>query len=229
MEEGGQVSAFPMPPMEYIKLYSMDNINQGLAPAPPPPIQGHYAMFGQTINTDDEIVQPLEAQNIRRLYPQGNFDHKSELKKLNHSILANFLDLLEMLVRCPSNAEKERKLEDLKLLFINLHHLINEYRSHQARETLKLMLEVQHQERLETVKRFRIHFEAVLNNLKRCLNEIPEEVCSSVYSASTAVSDSSVNKVGLVSMTDLYTKRDEKGNFDDVLMCKLIDEETGQF
>jgi len=74
--------------------------------------QGHYTMFGVQYNTEDEIIQPLESQGIRRLYPSNgsNFDRKSELKKLNHSILANFLDLLEILIRCPGHSDKNRKL-----------------------------------------------------------------------------------------------------------------------
>ena len=36
-----------------------------------------------------------------------------------------------------------QKLADLRTIMINMHHLINEYRPHQARETLILMMEEQ--------------------------------------------------------------------------------------
>lgn len=69
-------------------------------------------MFGCSYNTEDEIIHSLDSQGIRRLYPanSSNFDRKIELKKLNHSILANFLDLLEIMIRCPSHADRGRKL-----------------------------------------------------------------------------------------------------------------------
>ncbi|CAD7693872.1 unnamed protein product [Nyctereutes procyonoides] len=35
------------------------------------------------------------------------------------------------------------KLEDFKLLFVHVYHLVNEYQPHQARETLRVMMEVQ--------------------------------------------------------------------------------------
>ncbi len=55
-------------------------------------------MFGVNFQADDAIIRPLEAQGLRRLYP-ASYDPKRELKKLNHSILANFLDLLDILIR----------------------------------------------------------------------------------------------------------------------------------
>ena len=85
-------------------------------------------------------------QSIRRLYPQ-NFDHRRELKKLNHSILVNFLDLLDILIKCPDSTKRTDKIEDINILFINMHHLINEFRPHQARETVRVMLEMQKRQR----------------------------------------------------------------------------------
>jgi len=35
------------------------------------------------------------------------------------------------------------KIQDIRTLFINIHHLLNEYRPHQARESLILLLEEQ--------------------------------------------------------------------------------------
>ena len=92
---------------------------------------------------NDPIIQPLESQGIKRLYPQ-NVDHKKELKKMNHSLLANFLDLLDVMVKNPGGPKhpgspppgvgslREEKIEDIQLLFFHIHHLINEFRPHQA-------------------------------------------------------------------------------------------------
>ena len=40
----------------------------------------------------------------------------------------NFLDLLDVLIRAPESPKRAEKLEDINLLFINMHHLINEFR-----------------------------------------------------------------------------------------------------
>lgn len=56
-------------------------------------------------------------------------------------MLLNFLELMGTLAVEPEGYG--RKLEDLRTLFINMHHLINEYRPHQARESLILMMEAQ--------------------------------------------------------------------------------------
>jgi len=241
-----QVSSFPVPPMHYANMYTEENIVRHLAPPPPPPIQGHYSVFGVLSNTDDPIIQPLEAHGLRRLYataqpqqqqsgPVAPVDRKAELKKLNHSILAAYLDLLELLIRCPMNQqERERKLEDLQLLFINFHHLINEYRPHQARETLKLMLEVQAQERLNVVRRFQRHFEAVVGNLQQCLKDVPDELLSPAplvdidrlmepMDVSETKETRPTEKVSAEkSETPLAESKNEKDL--DWLMCKLVDE-----
>lgn len=83
----------------------------------------------------------MESLNIRQLYQTGA-DRRHELKRLTRSIVAAFLDLLEILIRNPGSEERVAKIEDLRLLLFNTHHLINEYRPQQARETLQLMLEV---------------------------------------------------------------------------------------
>ncbi|KAG1954422.1 mediator of RNA polymerase II transcription subunit [Pimephales promelas] len=85
-------------------------------------------MFGNHFQCDDIIIRPLETQGIERLHPM-QFDHKRELKKLNMSILVNFLDLLDILIKSPGSIKREEKMEDLKLLFVHMHHLINEYQA----------------------------------------------------------------------------------------------------
>ncbi|KAG0344101.1 Mediator of RNA polymerase II transcription subunit 7, partial [Podila minutissima] len=41
------------------------------------------------------------------------------------------------------------KVDQIRLIFINMHHILNEYRPHQARETMRLMM----QEQLDKKKR----------------------------------------------------------------------------
>jgi len=174
MTENQGVSAFPMPPMQYVNNYSDDNVKRGKAPQPPPPIQDSYSMFGAQFSADDAIIRPLEASGCRRLYPQ-NYDHKRELKKINHSILVNFLDLLDVLIRAPESPKRGEKLEDLNLLFINMHHLINEFRPHQARETLRVMMELQRTQRGEVASTFRAHLDKVVALIKSAVDAIPED------------------------------------------------------
>lgn len=175
MGESQQVSALPPPPMQYVKEYTDENIRKGLAPKPPPPIRDCYMMFGNQFQCDDLIIRPLESQGIERLHPQ-HFDHKRELKKINMSILVNFLDLLDILIKSPGSMKREEKLEDLKLLFVHMHHLINEYRPHQARETLRVMMEVQKRQRLETAERFQKHLERVVEMIQGCLASLPDDL-----------------------------------------------------
>merc|ERR1712004_779467 len=65
------------------------------------------------------------------------------MKSINISIVKKYLDLLDLLIRNPVAEERIKIHEDLELLFINFHHLVNEYRPHQARETLIALLKDQ--------------------------------------------------------------------------------------
>lgn len=120
-------STFPLPPMRYLKLYSDAHVANRSAPPPPKPFTaGQYLMFGQTITIDDTIIRPLESQGLRRLYPR-EYDHKRELKKMNASILVNFLDLIDLLIRCPDSPKRDEKCNDLQLLFINVSTVIGKH------------------------------------------------------------------------------------------------------
>ncbi|XP_013789781.1 mediator of RNA polymerase II transcription subunit 7-like [Limulus polyphemus] len=213
MSEPAQVSSFPLPPLQFVNWYTDENIERGRAPSPPKPVLDSYTMFGVHLQTDDVIIRPLESQGIRRLYPQ-NYDNKRELKKLNHSILVNFLDLLDILIRCPDTSKREEKQDDIKLLFIHMHHLINEYRPYQARDTLRVMLEVQKRQRLETAERFQKHLDKVRELLHNTLSSLPE----------TADLDSNL----IVPEENMDTTEAHKAECQDCyrldkLMCNIID------
>ncbi|XP_070552500.1 mediator of RNA polymerase II transcription subunit 7-like [Ptychodera flava] len=220
--ESQGVSSLPLPPMQYINKYTEVNVLNGIAPSPPAPVEdGSYSMFGQIFHTDDLIIRPLESQGIKRLHPQV-FDHKKELKKLNHSILVNFLDLLDILIMSPGTGKREEKLSDLSLLFIHMHHLINEYRPHQARETLRVMMEVQKRQRLETAERFQKHLDKVVELLQNCITSLPDDM---------GQLDSKIAaKVEAETTTKLPSEKKDKDRGEhetfsdkDKLMCNLVD------
>ncbi|XP_065354425.1 mediator of RNA polymerase II transcription subunit 7 [Calliphora vicina] len=175
-QQESQVMSLPLPPVQYINLFSEDSIRRNRAPRPPPPIQDMYSMFGIQYN-NEEMIRSLESQNIKRLIPI-HFDRRKELKKLNHSLFVNFLDLIDLLIQYPDSPRRTEKIDDLSLLFVHMHHLLNEFRPHQARETLRVMMEMQKRQRVETTNRFQKHLERVrdiVNNAFAALPEITDE------------------------------------------------------
>ena len=120
-------------------------------------------------------MNSLESQGVRRLYSAKDVDRKRELKKLNHSVLVNFLDLLEFLIKSPDSEKRVEKIGDLNLLFIHMHHLINEFRPHQARETLRVMLHVQKRKRLQLAEKFHGHLEKVQETIQEALTALPDQ------------------------------------------------------
>lgn len=97
----------------------------------------------------------MKDQGIEQLYPSSptGADEKSPSKpaqplnhayyllKISKSLLLNFLEFIGILSVSPEQFEP--KVEDLRNLFINAHHLLNLYRPHQARESLILLMEEQ--------------------------------------------------------------------------------------
>ncbi|KAK1147904.1 Mediator of RNA polymerase II transcription subunit 7 [Aspergillus melleus] len=123
--------------------------------APPEiPTSGQYSVFGelQSISTN---LSSLESQGIEQLYPEPSsvdtdrepgsqprpLNHAHYLLRISKSLLLNFLEFVGILAVDPEQFQP--KVEDLRNLFINAHHLLNLYRPHQARESLILMMEEQ--------------------------------------------------------------------------------------
>ncbi|RDL36955.1 Uncharacterized protein BP5553_04388 [Venustampulla echinocandica] len=140
---------------------------------PEPPADGVYRCFGDVYNLS-EPLPTLEEQGIQHLYtppitPTGDGKHSDRafiLKRLAKSLLLNFLELVGIMSVNP--AQYVEKIQDLRTLFINFHHLLNEYRPHQARESLILTMHDQlERSRAETqgIMKMKEKVEAVLEGL----------------------------------------------------------------
>lgn len=228
--ESASVMSLPLPPAQYINLFSDENVRKNRIPRQPPPIPDSYSMFGAGYN-NEEMIRSLESQGFRRLIPQ-HFDRRKELKKLNHSLFANFLDLIDLLVLYPDSPRRAEKIEDLSLLFVHIHHLLNEFRPHQARESLRVIMEMQKRYRVETTRRFQKHLEMVRDLVKDAFNALPDErELAEKRAAALAIGDAvdvKMEVTGDEQPAGGCGGRDQLGESCDPLdrlMCSIVDEE----
>ncbi|RLN93229.1 hypothetical protein BBJ28_00009151 [Nothophytophthora sp. Chile5] len=145
------VSEFPAPP-KFFTLY-LDGVESG--PPPPDPMEPTYHMFGSPYSTQD-IIPDLLPQEGKKLYlptataadhGEGsvtNVDSKAQMKKYGRCI-----------ERQEAGETLYGSLDDVELLFLNMHNLINAFRPHQARETVIQMLKTQIQERRDAARDIR--------------------------------------------------------------------------
>ncbi|KAJ1561608.1 hypothetical protein HK405_003380, partial [Cladochytrium tenue] len=160
---GARLSLQYPPPPPFYQLFTDANLDDhrrrkaaGIEPAlpldPPPPLVGSYTMFGETLDTRDR-PPTLRELGIPQLVSDDPADRARELKDLNSDLLLAYLDLTGALASRP--AEFLPKLEHLRVVLINLHYALNAYRPHQARDVLRLMLELQARRRRETADKIR--------------------------------------------------------------------------
>lgn len=128
----------------------------------------------------------LKEQGIEQLYPSPPatdaggeeaaltkdgrpLNHAYYLLKISKSLLLNFLEFVGILAVAPEQFEP--KLEDIRNLFINAHHLLNLYRPHQARESLILMME----EQLERTRNEIQDMDKIKERVERLLEQLKTE------------------------------------------------------
>ncbi|KAI8558805.1 hypothetical protein RHMOL_Rhmol04G0125300 [Rhododendron molle] len=105
--------------------------------------------------TANEIEKPTARAHTGRTASAHRCDFKNELRSLNRELQLHILELADVLVERPS--QYARRVEDISLIFKNLHHLLNSLRPHQGRATLIHLLESQIQRRkqaVEDIKRY---------------------------------------------------------------------------
>ncbi|EME49163.1 hypothetical protein DOTSEDRAFT_98527, partial [Dothistroma septosporum NZE10] len=116
---------------------------------PAPPSDGKYTAFGNTIDPH-AAERSLAERDIEQLYPSNTssrLNPQPHLTALTRSMLTTFLALSGILSQNPELYEE--KVKDLHTIAMNIHELINQYRPHQARETLIMMME----ERVDKMKK----------------------------------------------------------------------------
>ncbi|CAI5955337.1 unnamed protein product [Closterium sp. NIES-64] len=163
-------STYPPPP-PYYKLYAAyDPHTRTGGPPPPPAITGEYVSFGAPYNTEDRLPS-LEEQGVRQLFPSTkNINTRAELKALGRELGLLVLELADVLVERPSQAG--RCVEDISLLFTNLHFLLNSLRPHQARATLTHMLKTQLEMRKQSLQGIKEQRAAVWEVLRLAVGEV---------------------------------------------------------
>ncbi|KAF2279138.1 uncharacterized protein EI97DRAFT_357069, partial [Westerdykella ornata] len=101
---------------------------------------------------------------------EWTLDRQQYLLRFLRSILLNFLELLGILATNPASDDGEQKMKDILTLVANVHALVNEYRPHQARETLILMMQDQVERKkaeIEAVRQVKGKVAAALAELER--------------------------------------------------------------
>ncbi|KAL4882547.1 mediator of RNA polymerase II transcription subunit 7 [Aspergillus karnatakaensis] len=162
----------------------------------PPEIPSEqYSVFGEVQNLLTDLPS-LEEQGITQLYPSlpksdpngaaasqsaQPLNHAYYLMKISKSLLLNFLEFVGILSVAPDQFEP--KIEDIRNLFINAHHLLNLYRPHQARESLILMMEEQlrrTKEEIEQMDKLKEELITVLDQLAAEGADVESTIRSSI-------------------------------------------------
>jgi mediator of RNA polymerase II transcription subunit 7 len=132
------------------KQIDRQTLPQNLRYLVPPelPTDGKWRTFGA--QHDLHAPDPsLEDAGIEVLFPSDpavKLNPQPYLLSLARSLLTTFLSLTGIMSEDPT--QYEETITDLRTIMTNMHDLINQYRPHQARETLILMME----ERIEKLR-----------------------------------------------------------------------------
>ncbi|KAF2429281.1 hypothetical protein EJ08DRAFT_698423 [Tothia fuscella] len=146
-------SAQQLPGLSAPSLLDLPPELRSLIP-PEPPADGKYRSFGAEMDISD----PLPNLNHRstQLYPAITSETTTRnlpiyLRSLLRSLLLKFLELCSILSLNPST--HAFKIKQMETLVFNAHALINEYRPHQARESLILLMQEQIERKRSEIER----------------------------------------------------------------------------
>ncbi|KAH7069849.1 mediator of RNA polymerase II transcription subunit 7 [Paraphoma chrysanthemicola] len=169
-----------------------------LIPPAPPADNGEFKVFGtvtsargsdafektmEWISRTLAVDYTLEGWKYEQLYPStsasssasASIDRQRYLFRFLRSILVAYIELLGIVAINPTSEQKNQKLKDILTMVTNMHALINEYRPHQARETLILEMERQVERKKREIEGVRKMKERVGEVLEGFGREIPAE------------------------------------------------------
>jgi mediator of RNA polymerase II transcription subunit 7 len=101
---------------------------------PPPPNFGSYTTFS-ALNQVHPGAEPPSREIMLFDITAPSFNPAVALMRLTKSLLLNFLELMTIMTDNPG--ERTEKVADIRRLIINVHAVINMYRPHQARESVR--------------------------------------------------------------------------------------------
>lgn len=105
-------------------------------------------------------------------------DRQNYLFRFTRSILLSYIALLGIVASDATSPQKQEKLKDMLTMVTNMHALINEYRPHQARETLikKMEEQVERKKReIEGVRKMSEKVRSVLDGFGRDMEGLQRE------------------------------------------------------
>lgn len=176
-----------------------DELRQLVPPAPP--AEGKYRVFAELQDTSG-VNRTLQDVGVDQLYPshsqilplssqpvdtEWTVDRVYYLKKIVHSLMIAFTQLIGVLHT--DSSQQAELLQNIVVLFYNAHQLINDYRIHQARETLILLMEAQLEKKRADV--------AEIWKMKGKIDEILEGLKDSAGPDSTALAISNATPASL--------------------------------
>jgi len=157
----------------------------------------------------------LEAEGRKQVY-DPNRTTQEELKRLNKSILHKFLELLDFLVNDPEHAQS--KVDELELLFVNFHYLLNGYRTHQARQTLISWLEEQLERRskaLDNIRQLLSQARNTVGESAELLNRYQQEIRNAIMTTINNDNDVLVVKDDVMMMNETKENEQQKNTTND--------------
>lgn len=143
---------------------------------PTPPSGEHYKGYGNLWSFEDKLPK-LSDIGWEQLYKEDDDELDSskkkiqELHKLMKSLLLNFVELIGIMSINPS--EFNQKVEDLKLILININHILNSYRPHQSRESLIMLIKGRIDSKRRDIENINTKMDEIRTNLKQLVNYEP--------------------------------------------------------
>lgn len=190
------------PSLSAVQLLDLPAELRYLAPPSPPADDNEYRVFNEPAKAQDPELFPSQIGRLvtalndeRQLLPGWKYEQlyqtappdadegtKAEwslqrqqyLLRFVRSILLNFLELLGILAAHPQSEDRDVKLGHILNLVANMHALINEYRPHQARETLIHMMHDQVDRKRAEIENIRQMKEKVAATLQELAKNAPD-------------------------------------------------------